>query len=586
MRDMNKAPIIHKLELKNFKKVKDEVFLFNRFDLIVGQNNSGKSTALQALAIWQYCVDIFRLNPRTGSSGIQVVLPNFTALPLPKFSLLWNDTLDRRYVDNSSKKSGKEQIYITIDIDVYWIGATGEEQHFCIQLRYHSPQALYAIPKEGWKKFKALDETETLPRIVYVPPFSGLEPHERWMDDGNVRQQVGKAQPGSVLRNLLFRMVDREGIKLKDNPDWTEIKEVIHDWFGVELLAPDYVKAMSTEIIVEFKQNKRDFDIIAGGSGFHQILTILAFLYGYPGISCVLFDEPDAHLHVNLQRKVVSYFKKKTDIQFLIATHSEEFVRNVEIAEVISIISGTPKRVNDTAVVLDAMSEVDNIDVLKTQADPFILYLEGEDDDRILAAWAETLGHTDTYQKFVSYILSGGSKKEMQERATRHFKALRQVVPSVKQAILLDRDNEDDAINPSPNQAVCNEWKRRNIDNYLLVSDAWKRAAEKELFGQAEGLFSELLTPVYGLIDTFFQGQNLILPPNTAWRTVNAEVFKNIDGKRFLFSKDDALYHQLKALPDLDLKLNRSAVAAAMTADEIHDDVHSFFANLQAIAKG
>ena len=49
--------MIHKLILKNFKKVKEETFLFNNFDLIVGANNSGKSTALQALAIWQYCVD-------------------------------------------------------------------------------------------------------------------------------------------------------------------------------------------------------------------------------------------------------------------------------------------------------------------------------------------------------------------------------------------------------------------------------------------------------------------------------------------------------------------------------------------------
>ena len=101
--------MIHKLILKNFKKVKDETFLFNNFDLIVGANNSGKSTALQAMAIWQYCVDQFSLSKRKGSRGIQVVLPNFTALPLPEFNLLWTDRLGQ---------TGKNYVYIEIDLSL------------------------------------------------------------------------------------------------------------------------------------------------------------------------------------------------------------------------------------------------------------------------------------------------------------------------------------------------------------------------------------------------------------------------------------------------------------------------------------
>lgn len=96
--------MIHKLRLKNFKKIQDEIFIFNNFNIIVGANNSGKSTALQALAIWQYCIDQFKLAPKTGTRGIQIVLPNFTALPLPEFNLLWRDKIDRIYSNNSSLK--------------------------------------------------------------------------------------------------------------------------------------------------------------------------------------------------------------------------------------------------------------------------------------------------------------------------------------------------------------------------------------------------------------------------------------------------------------------------------------------------
>ena len=56
---------------------------------------------------------------------------------------------------------------------------------------------MYAIPLGGWNKFSELDKANLLPNIVYVPPFSGIEPHEQWMDDGNVKQHVGKSQPGS-----------------------------------------------------------------------------------------------------------------------------------------------------------------------------------------------------------------------------------------------------------------------------------------------------------------------------------------------------------------------------------------------------
>ena len=78
--------MITRLTLRNFKNVSDQDYDFTRFDLLVGRNNSGKSTVLQALAIWQFCVDQFHRSKRGGSKGIQVILPNFTALPVPEFN--------------------------------------------------------------------------------------------------------------------------------------------------------------------------------------------------------------------------------------------------------------------------------------------------------------------------------------------------------------------------------------------------------------------------------------------------------------------------------------------------------------------
>ncbi len=126
--------MITKLTLHNFKSIGEQSYGFTNFDLLVGRNNGGKSTVLQALAIWQFCVDEFRRSKRSGKKGIQVVLPNFTALPVPQFNLLWKDKTDRRYAEVEGKRS-KTPEYILIHIAVEWQRAEGKKGVFAIDLR-------------------------------------------------------------------------------------------------------------------------------------------------------------------------------------------------------------------------------------------------------------------------------------------------------------------------------------------------------------------------------------------------------------------------------------------------------------------
>ena len=66
--------MITKLVLRNFKSIKEQAYDLTDFDLLVGSNNCGKSTILQALAIWQFCVNEFDRTKRSGKTGKQVVL--------------------------------------------------------------------------------------------------------------------------------------------------------------------------------------------------------------------------------------------------------------------------------------------------------------------------------------------------------------------------------------------------------------------------------------------------------------------------------------------------------------------------------
>lgn len=575
--------MITRLTLKNFKSVGEQVYDFSQFDLLVGRNNSGKSTVLQALAIWQFCVDEFHRSKRGGSKGIQVVLPNFTALPVPEFILLWKDRTDRTYpLDEKTNK--KKQEFILIEIMVEWQRATGENEAFGVELRYHSPQTIYAIPSGGWAKFR---ECETcLPRIAYVPPFSGLEPMEKRLDVSPIRQQVGKGQPGSVLRNLLLQVSNsvsgaqdaRAGSPATSKSDWQELAGIVQRWFSVTISEPKYNSAKDVYITVEYTQGAKAFDIIAGGSGFHQTLTLLAFLYGYRP-DTILLDEPDAHLHVNLQREILDYFKRKSielGTQFLIATHAEEFARGVDASQIVSLLNRVPRRVESQPAVLRAMSDVSNEEITRLIASPYILYVEGESDERILRAWAQPCDAQEAMDKVCFKAMGGGNKENMKERANQHFAALQQIVPEVRRLMLFDYDGAENAFHPEPDNPTLVEWKRKNIENYLLVPDAWKRAALRQMKLPENDLFAQ---PVLQMIDAFFLDQNLTLPPGRTWRNVAANVFAVVDGKRILFESQDALFQQLsKGEPPL--KLIREQVAMNMLADEIHEDVHQFIAKL------
>jgi hypothetical protein len=122
------------------------------------------------------------------------------------------------------------------------------------------------------------------------------------------------------------------------------------------------------------------------------------------------------------------------------------------------------------------------------------------------------------------------------------------------------------------------EWKRRNIENYLLVPDAWKRAAPRFSAGE---LFVQ---PVLQVIDDFFVGQNLTLPPGRTWRNVTANVFSAVNGKRILFEDDNSLFQQLRnGAPSV--RLIREQIAVTMLAEEIHQDVHDFIRKLVALTE-
>ena len=155
--------------------------------------------------------------------------------------------------------------------------------------------------------------------------------------------------------------------------------------------------------------------------------------------------------------------------------------------------------VESTPEILRAMADVSNAELTELWASPIMLYVEGESDERILRAWAETCEAEEYLGKVCFKAMGGGPKQQMKEAADRHFEAVQQIIPEARRLMLFDYDDSQRAFHPDPDNPVLYEWKRKNIENYLLVPDAWLRVALARSDIDPEGLFA---VPVKELIQS------------------------------------------------------------------------------------
>ena len=92
--------MITKVILHNFKQFRNQTFELhlNDLTLFVGGNNSGKSTLLEALSIWEYSKNILIYVKGVNSvltgghcDGYGVTLDEFTPVNIPSFKYLWTN---------------------------------------------------------------------------------------------------------------------------------------------------------------------------------------------------------------------------------------------------------------------------------------------------------------------------------------------------------------------------------------------------------------------------------------------------------------------------------------------------------------
>ena len=494
--------MISKVSVRYFKQFTKEEFRLSDHVVLAGPNNSGKTSLLQAIVVWDLAFRRWRekRGPETGSTakqrtGVPLARKDFTALPLREMDLLWTDTQTALKKKDlvADEKAGQPRI-LRINLE----GKTdGEPWALGFEFTRQSAEQVYIRPFP--EHIDSIPDKATDISVVHVPPFSGIGSEETRYDRPYQDLLVGQAKAGDILRNLLYEVYQQsEG-------SWNLLCDQIREIFSYELLPPKYEG--TPFILCEYLRgipdgNKKHgfarLDVASAGSGFHQVLLLLGFLYARKS-TVLLLDEPDAHLHIILQKQVYDMLRRIAShrrSQLIIATHAEVLIDNTSPHQILSFYQKPHILAAniDRQQVREALKRLTATDILQAETSRGIVYVEGEDDFDLLKAWAKVLQHP-IESWFLRTPLWHANRGRHPQEAKGHFFAMKAIRPDLKGLLLLDGDNRSlpDREGSAESLAIV-RWRRYEIESYLIHPTALLRFIEartSELFAEPARAFLE-----------------------------------------------------------------------------------------------
>jgi hypothetical protein len=500
------------LRIRNFKRFGDVEFDLGQAVVLIGPNNSGKTTALQALALWD--IGLRRWNEKYAGRkspeerpGVTINRRDLSAIPIPDANLLWRDLRVRSIAARGTGKQKTQNIRIDVVVD----GVTEGRAWSCgLEFDYANDESFYCRPlrlsdDDPPKRMPVPPEAATT-RVAFLPPMSGLADREFIKQAGEIGVLVGQGQTAQVLRNLCYQVYGELGaltqdlLQLKEartpygerqsefngSPEWQELTQHIQRLFGVTLLPPKYIKERSELTMAYSEPGGTILDLSSAGRGLHQTLLLLAYLYANPS-TVLLLDEPDAHLEVLRQRQtyqLITAVAQQQGSQIIAASHSEIVLNEAAGRDTVIAFVGAPHRMDDRGShVLKALTAIGFDQYYQAEQTGWALYVEGSTDLAILQALAKTLDHPAAQvleRPFVIYIGSN-----VPQKAREHFYGLREAKPDFVGVAIFDRlDRKLQEGQPLHELA----WQRREIENYLCQREVLLAYARHDLPDDLFGL--------------------------------------------------------------------------------------------------
>jgi hypothetical protein len=475
--------VLTKLIVRNFKRFDSAEIELGQAVVFVGPNNSGKTSALQALALWELGLRRYlekRKDAKIPSKrpGVTLNRRELVSLPVPDTNLLWRRA---RHQDTRRDEHGKARTTkIRVEIVVEGVN-DGREWQCGFEFDHANEESILCRPvargdASSAERMEIPDEARGV-RIAFLPPMSGLAANELRIDQGAIQVRIGEGRTAEVLRNLCLKSAS-------DKAGWQVLVERIRALFGVELSEPEYLPERG-EIAMSYRE--RDgalLDLSAAGRGLQQTLLLLAYMQNNPG-AVLLLDEPDAHLEILRQRQtygMLTEIAASRGSQIIAASHSEVVLNEAAERDVVVAFLGRPHRIDDRVAQLrKSLTHLGYESYYQAEQTGWVLYLEGSTDLAVLQSFARMLEHQAAYvleRPFVHYVANQIAP------AKDHFFGLREAKSDLVGVALLD--HQDKPLGDAAALRVLT-WRRREIENYLCAPEVLEAYAAQLAEDRAEG---------------------------------------------------------------------------------------------------
>lgn len=580
--------MIKELHVSNFKKFKNERFEFspNNSTILIGGNNSGKSSILQALAIWEFCKMYLEFEKGKHAllssfrgAGIGIGVEDFSPINIPALNYLWT---------NLKSSSG-----YNLKIKCTW----DTEKKVNCYLEFGLALANDRLFIKATNTNLLLEDK--IPTIAYLPPFAGISDRESWVSIADRRRLVGRGLAGAVLRNTLIEMQNdywnqraalkgekkriskKDNVDLKTNSSIEALNRVLEEVFSCRIEPEHFNPSFHNYIRVNLVKGKiengkfKKFlnftkrDIMVEGSGFLQWLSVFTYVLKND-IDILLLDEPDAHLHTSLQidllTKLIS-ISEELRKQIFITSHSAELIKNTPSNYIYKLANqkkGYLGSDHDKIGVLAGLGTEYSPKINTLQKTKKMLIVENESDVNFLKIFAEKLGKT-WIEQYV--VWSWASKNDERKHLVLQLK---DEINNIVAFSLVDRDNNDYNVT-NQNLSIkgypdltgngfslyYRMWRRRHIESYLICPNAIAKAANT-----TEGEVRDFLQQEYSIsIPGSYSQSNQTAQTQVLFDTRSKDIMTQIEEK---------------------FRVNKFDVAKNFDASDICEDIITFIDDLIA----
>ena len=313
---------LNQVTVKNFKAIDTTTLELADFNVIVGTNESGKSSVLQALH-WMFQSGRNRSIEanKDRTKGATLSEKDATFMPSP-------DYRSAGHGQDYGNKQGTAQLDLSVSADAddgtalqadMWIKSARNEG---ITVHVPSANPFVTALRDQSREFSS-----------YIPGLAGIPLSEEKRSKLIVQRLAAAGDANTVLRNVLDLL---RAVKVGNQNGLDIVQEYVSRVMGGFSIEVEFENDSHTRILARFQTEgmkksdpKRFKPLELAGIGFLQVIQIFAYLVYFRPV-LLLVDEPDSHLHPTAQERLVSVLAeaaRRFGTQVILTTHSPSVVR-------------------------------------------------------------------------------------------------------------------------------------------------------------------------------------------------------------------------------------------------------------------